>query len=79
MTPRQLDALRASAKFIQEHGYSPTYTELGEILGLHKSGVFRLLKGLERQGFVTLELARQRSLRIIKQPDKSCPLCGREK
>ena len=54
MTPRESECLRLICGYIEEHGYSPSFEELMEMMGLKsKSRVARIIDQLEEKGFVT--------------------------
>lgn len=69
MTPRQrqlLDALQT----LTVDGVSPTYDQLCEHLGLaSKSGIFRLVEGLVRLGYVRRVTGCRRTLEVLAVPD----------
>ena len=52
LTRKQRDALAFIKNFQIENEYSPSYDEIGAALGLSKSGVHRLVTGLETRGAV---------------------------
>jgi SOS-response transcriptional repressor LexA len=70
MTKQQRDLLTFIDEFIIENGYSPSFREMQDALGLKsKSGVFRLLRGLEEQGRIRRLHYRKRALEVIKNPE----------
>ena len=58
--------------FIDEHGYVPSYEELGERIGRAPSTVSRYLARLEAEGLVTRVGRRARSVVVKLEP----PLTG---
>lgn len=56
--------LRAIAAYANEHGYAPTYRELGERLGLSTSQAFRRVRRLRRAGLVTGAPAAERAISV---------------
>lgn len=63
MTPKQREAYDYISGYCRVHGFSPTFEEIREALDLRsKSGVSRLIEGLERQGHIVRERNHQRSL-----------------
>jgi len=65
LTQRQHDALVFIRGFIAARGHSPSFTEIGEALGLHsKSGVSRLLDGLVERGHIVRTPGLARSLAL---------------
>lgn len=69
MTPRQADALEAIHKFHLTHGFSPSYADLAKALGLASmSGVARLVRALDRGGYIRFSSHRARSIEIIRRP-----------
>lgn len=66
VTPRQREALTFISAFIAQHGYSPSTEEIRAALGLKsKSGVHRLVHGLEERGEIRLLPNRTRSIAIV--------------
>ncbi|MBM7631736.1 transcriptional regulator [Geomicrobium sediminis] len=66
MTKRQKEALQVAIAFIDENGFSPTFRELKELLGLKsQSSVHTLFIRLKEQGYVTWEYDRPRTLKIL--------------
>ena len=60
-----LKVLECIRNFVKEHHYSPTFTEIGEILGLRsKATVAAHLKTLRDLGLVTWQPAQERTLVI---------------
>lgn len=69
LTPRQHDALTFLAEYTREHGYAPSFDEMAVALGLaSKSGISRLLIGLEERGFIRRLSGRARAIEIIRLP-----------
>lgn len=63
MTPRQAETLTFIKEFWAERGFSPSYEEIREALGLKsKSGVWLLLKALEDQGYISRSYNQVRSV-----------------
>lgn len=49
-------------------GVSPSFIEMREALGLSsKSGIYRLLRGLEEQGFIRRLKHRARAIEVVKK------------
>ena len=67
MTPTKREAalLDFMKAYLVENGYTPSYDECKEALGLlSKSGVHRMVKGLEQKGFIKSSPHRSRSIEI---------------
>lgn len=65
MQSRLLDYI---ATFSAENGFSPTYDEMRDHLDLlSKSGVARLVDGLEERGYVSRIPSHARSIRVVAQ------------
>jgi len=68
MTPRQRDLLQAIADLTVD-GVSPTYEQLRAHIGIaSKSGIHRLVKGLERQGYVRRHFGCRQTLQVVALP-----------
>lgn len=58
MTPRQREALDFIARYIADRGYSPSYQEVADAIGLaSKSGVCRIVRSLVQRGHLKQEHA----------------------
>jgi repressor LexA len=74
LTRRQRECLAAVRDYQTEHGAMPTLDELKDMLGIkYRSGVFRLLAGLEQRGALKRLHGGQRGIKLM-----SCPNCGQE-
>lgn len=66
LTRRQHECLTFIGEYTDAHGYSPSYDEIKEALGLsNKSGVHRLVHGLHRRGFLALFNGQARSIVVL--------------
>lgn len=64
--PRQQDCLRAIKRSLDAKGVAPSYDELMDELGLaSKSGVHRLIIGLEDRGAIKRLPGRPRAIQIV--------------
>lgn len=69
LTDRQ-DALLAFIRTYTERGgnRSPSFDEMKDFMGLQsKSGIFRLLKGLEERGFIARIHGRARAIEVLSR------------
>lgn len=74
MTPVQQRALAFIGGYISIQGFSPTYDEIKDALGIaSKSGVCRLVKALERLGKLRRTPNAYRSLEVVERPRRSTP------
>lgn len=74
VTPRQHDLLNFIQAYIEDEGYSPSYAEMREALGLKsKTGIHRMIENLAQRGLVTRVSHKARSVRL---PSIKCPHCG---
>lgn len=54
LTERQHDLLAFITRHVEQHGFPPSYDQMREELHLaSKSGIARMIKGLEKRGFIT--------------------------
>lgn len=66
LTSQQKALLDFIDDFINQNGFSPSYDEMREALGLHsKSGVHMLVKALEERGFIRRLPNRARSIEVV--------------
>jgi SOS-response transcriptional repressor LexA len=52
--------------FIKEHGYSPTYRELGELLNIDTASAFKRVTNLIIKGYVSETAGKFRTLKVVK-------------
>lgn len=72
LTRKQQQLLLFINENLQNDGVAPSFEEMKESLGLRsKSGVHRLIKGLEERGFIRRLPHRARALEVIKLPNDS--------
>ena len=84
-TPKQLRILHLIKSMQDEHGYSPTYAEIAEQLGVSPVTVFEHIAALEKKGAVRRRKYEARSLEItdpgfdrkLKSMETTLPLVGR--
>lgn len=70
LTRKQYELLSFIDKRLNEDGVSPSFDEMKDALGLRsKSGIHRLITGLEERGFIRRLPHRARALEVLKLPD----------
>jgi repressor LexA len=70
LTKKQYELLKFIELRLSESSVSPSFDEMKEALGLKsKSGIHRLVTGLEERGFIRRLPHRARALEILKLPD----------
>jgi repressor LexA len=70
LTKKQYELLLFINERLNEQGVSPSFDEMKEALGLRsKSGIHRLITGLEERGFIRRLPHRARALEISRLPD----------
>ena len=70
LTRKQLELLRFVHEKLKESGVPPSFDEMKDALGLRsKSGIHRLITGLEERGFIRRLANRARAIEVIKLPD----------
>ena len=88
LTKRQRQVYDFIAEFIQANGYSPSFEEIGEALGLSSlATVHKHITNLEEKGFLRRDYNRSRSIDVLSPKGKgktvitgaatSLPLMGR--
>lgn len=65
LTRRQAQVLAVIQSFIAEHGHSPVLRDIGERVGCNTATVYSHVKALSRKGYVTWELHKSRTLRVV--------------
>jgi repressor LexA len=75
LTKKQHELLLFINKRLGETGICPSFDEMKESLGLKsKSGVHRLITGLEERGFIRRLAHRARALEVARLPENLAPL-----
>ncbi len=69
LTKQQLNLLTFLDDYMGEHCIAPTFDEMKNALDLKsKSGIHRLISGLEERGFIRRHENRARSIEILRRP-----------
>lgn len=67
LTQRQLQLLRFIQDYVRDHDVSPSFEEMRSALKLRsKSGIHRLISGLEERGYIRRLAYRARALEVLK-------------
>lgn len=70
LTPKQYELLLFIDQRLRASGISPSFDEMKDALDLKsKSGIHRLITGLEERGFIRRLAHRARALEVVKMPD----------
>jgi len=68
LTPRQAQCFKFVGAYALEHGYSPTFGEIAEHMGLaRRSSVARIIEELEKRGLIRRHPRLARNIEIIEQ------------
>jgi repressor LexA len=71
LTKKQHELLMFINRRLAQDGVSPSFEEMKEALGLKsKSGIHRLISGLEERGFIRRLPHRARALEVMKRPEE---------
>ena len=74
LTKKQHELLMYIHRRLQETGTSPSFDEMKDALNLKsKSGIHRLITGLEERGFIRRLAHRARALEVVKLPEATVP------
>ncbi len=77
LTRRQYEVLVYINDTLQKTGVSPSYDEMKKALGLHsKSGIHRLITGLEERGFIRRLPHHARAVEILRLPENFADASG---
>lgn len=67
LTAHQMQLLDYIHSYTVSHGYSPSFIEMRDAMGLHsKSGIHRMLAALEERGFIRRLKNRARAIEVLK-------------
>jgi|SRR5690625_1580764 len=71
LTRKQHELLQFIFRHLKKEGVSPSFDEMKDALGLKsKSGIHRLITGLEERGFIRRLPHRARAIEILRLPDE---------
>ncbi len=77
LTRKQHELLTFIHQRVKEQGVPPSFEEMKEALDLKsKSGIHRLIMGLEERGFIRRLANRARALEVVKLPESFAPSLG---
>jgi len=77
LTRKQHDLLLYIHDKLETTGVSPSFEEMKEAMKLKsKSGIHRLVTGLEERGFIRRLAHRARALEVLRLPDSAVPVRG---
>lgn len=77
LTRKQHDLLLYIHDKLETTGVSPSFEEMKEAMKLKsKSGIHRLVTGLEERGFIRRLAHRARALEVLRLPDSAVPIRG---
>ena len=80
LTRKQHELLLFINRRLAESGISPSFEEMKEALSLKsKSGIHRLISGLEERGFIRRLAHRARALEVVKLPEEVAVPAATEK
>ena len=72
LTRKQYELLQFIDRHLKSRGVSPSFDEMKDALGLKsKSGIHRLITGLEERGFIRRLPHRARALEILRLPENA--------
>lgn len=72
LTPRQHQLLHFIHDYVTRHGVSPSFEEMRDSLELRsKSGIHRLITGLEERGYIRRLAHRARAIELLRAPPTS--------
>ncbi|WP_114391530.1 transcriptional repressor LexA [Oleisolibacter albus] len=75
LTRKQQELLLFIDRRLKEGGVSPSFDEMKDALGLKsKSGIHRLITGLEERGFIRRLPHRARALEVTRLPEQTTPV-----
>jgi repressor LexA len=80
LTKKQYELLVFINRRLSEGGVSPSFEEMKEALGLKsKSGIHRLIGGLEERGFIRRLPHRARALEVVRLPEDTAFAAARSR
>lgn len=65
-TERQKQVLNVILTLTEQRGYPPSFREIGDYIGMSVSTVFNHVSALHRKGYITVENAKNRTIRVVR-------------
>ena len=66
LTRKQKMLLEAIEYFVYENGYSPTYRELADLIGVkYESSIYKLILKLEEKGYIKTKNGKGRTIKVL--------------
>jgi len=79
LTKRQREVFDFIATFVQQHGYSPSFEEIGSGMGLSSlATVHKHISNLERKGMLKRDYNRSRSIDVVAKKAMRVPAAAQE-
>jgi repressor LexA len=69
LTPRQRSLLAYINRFVQAHGYPPTYRQMSAHFRCNVNNIQGLISRLVRAGAIAMEPGRGRTMRVVEGGD----------
>ncbi|WP_042424549.1 hypothetical protein [Geomicrobium sp. JCM 19039] len=70
MTYKQREALDVAVAYIDRYGYAPTFREISDLMNYRTvSTVYELFVKLKEKGYVTWEVDKSRTLKILMREE----------
>jgi len=69
LTPRQKSLLAYINRFVQAHGYPPTYRQMATHFRCNVNNIQGLMSRLVRAGAIAMEPGRGRTMRVVEGGD----------
>ena len=66
LTKKQAEVYNAIVYYIEQNGFPPTMTDLCEMVNKSIGAIQLSLKMLKRKGFISMEIYKPRTIRILK-------------
>lgn len=77
LTQRQHQLLKFIQDYLEQHGVPPSFDEMRDALKLKsKSGIHRLITGLEERGYIRRLAYRARALEVLRLPESLQKVAG---
>lgn len=77
LTPKQARLFSFVDSYIEQHGFAPSYSDVGRAIGCNKTTVHRIVMALVERGYLKTTPGRYYSLEVVRRPQGlAAPLPG---
>lgn len=69
-TDRQLEVLKYISRYTADHGFPPTFRDIGDHFMITSKGAFEHIQALKAKGYISCEANKSRSMVVLKAGER---------